>query len=398
MPIAPSLLPGNGTLQWAKNTIAFQWDTTGVSATSLIIDVYQGAAKLTTLVYPITSSNPFITVRLNKIIETMFSTAAPVYAYGVGTPQQYVGAVVNYSINYRANTSILSIGTPVNRTAILGGIDNMSFANEPDINQYTTFSAAKFFPNGSRFLTWMPTGRIMDANEVGWLTYYHVEATTPAKALYVVTYLDGSVILFNKAFPAIAGSAANTMWYIATGLSQISVDPTNKGVRYIDVYATDSSGSLYTSPGFRIEYDYRPFYAWLDVHYRNSVGGWDNFRFKGQVECSSDVTRKEYERSSNDALGNNPYYNTGLRFKWKANTGYISRQQMIALNDLLRSTDVRILIEGQWLNVRCTSTSFKWEDSANGLHNELVELETAGSFQNVPKQMMLLYARFPELR
>jgi hypothetical protein len=400
MPTATLILnPGYpGALLWSKNTMFFRFTALFWGINNLIIDVQDDSGSIATLSYAILQS--VTQIDLQKVLSTVVDPSRPA-DLSAGLPIatfQQVDAIKTAKVYYRLS-SAPAPGTLATFKVMYGGLGTMSFMNEGDVNTYPgTVNVSKFLPDGNRLLSYVPTGRMMDYSEYGWLTYFQeVEAPvglTP-QAIYILTYNDNTVSIFYKPFPA--GSLANTVWYIPVGIQQTGLDPTSKGVKSLDITigAGGLGGTVYAS--YSISYTDTPLYTWMDIGYRNSLGGWDHFRFKGRIEFSTDAVRKDYFVRGN-RFGSNPYFDTTMRPKWKANTGYISAQHMTALNDLLLSTDVCLLFEGNYYPIRCTSKSLKWRDTKDGLHNEVFEFETSGDFSVMPTQLMQFFKQYPENR
>lgn len=388
-----------GLIHWQKNTITFGITTLGCSGKKVVIEILKGSDLVTTLVYPVigTELGYDFKVQIDRLLGGLLEPERPSYltAAVLKNVEYLPSGITQYTFKVSLSDSIVS----KSRTRLLmkGGIHNMSFINEPDINLYATMNKDNFLPYGSRFLTWVPSGRLLDPEELSWLTYFHDLSDRP-KVVYNVTYMDGSTATFETAFPDIpGGDYSYKLWYIPIGVLQAGLDPTGKGVSRYFVRVHKATGVPVKYAEYLINVDNRPFYHWLNIHYRNSIGGWDNFRFHGQIEHTTEPAKGEYDLKHSNRFGGNPHYNASLRFKWKANTGYIDKQHMIALNDLLNSTDCGLIFEGKWLQLRCLPKTFTWLDTRDGLHNEVFEFDTAGTFTTLPVQLMKLNAKYPEV-
>jgi hypothetical protein len=206
-------------------------------------------------------------------------------------------------------------------------------------------------------------------------------------------YADGTSANIARLFdnPSNAASTYRN-WYIPVGIKQANLDPFGKGVvRYdVEVYRLSNPLNILMST-YTILVDNRPYYHPVTLYYRNSIGGWDNIMLRGEIAASSDAERKEAAHGLLHAQnGTASFFHASLRPKGKGYTGYISREHLLALNDLLLSTECALLHNGQWLPVRITSKTLEYFSSKNNLHSAAIEFEAAGSFDALPYQLPAL--------
>jgi len=274
--------------------------------------------------------------------------------------------------------------------AIKGGIGSLNFIATAIVNDGVHTDLVALPPNG-RFLTHVPSGRLQRPDEWGWLLYLCTENEAVRNVTYEVLYADGLSASITRAVPnAGAGDTTYRNWYIPTGVAQCGLDPTSRGVISYTIRVVHGAGFPPTIvASYTIMVDNRPYYHPFTLHYRNSLGGWDNLCLRGEAEHSADAERSEYARSINDSInGTANWYNTSLRPKFKCFTGYMSGEHLTALQDLMLSSECAILLGSSWLPVRVASKSLTHFNSRDSLHSAQLELESAGSHVAFPKQIL----------
>lgn len=402
---APILLAssgGSGPVVWSRLPIILRLFAAYADDQRAIVDVYNGSTVIASYDYPAITG--IIDIDLQPVIRTLLAPLMPTLRLPGGayyTDPQTGSGTVDVKSYYRLS-SAAAPGTLINRRVYAGGWANMQADKQALPNMISGSDYTGFFPNAgavNKILSYMPDERYMDASECGWITYAQVAARSGLQRIaYFVSYLDGSSTTINRDWPADPADITNTTWYLPIGIPNAALDPMSKGVASAVVRVWGGTSAPVVLAAYNIRYDYRPVYNWLDIHFRNSLGGWDNFRFRGQIIFSTDIARKEAEYKPGNKRGQLQYYDSTLQLKWKANTGYISLQQMIALNDLINSLECYLFFNETYIPLRCTTKTFKWNDSDNGLHNEMIEFESAGLFDTVPQQLLQFFSKPAELR
>jgi hypothetical protein len=273
-------------------------------------------------------------------------------------------------------------------SVIKGGVDDLTFYGE--LNIHSASSGGNLpLPRSSQFLTWVPSGRMLTPNEWSWLLFLCLDPSLHY-VQYSMQYADGTNTNIVRLFDNPSNlPSTNRNWYIPVGIQQGDLDPLGIGViRYtVEVYHISSPLNILIG-SYGIVVDNRPYYNPITLYYRNSIGGWDNLMLRGEISASSDTERKEAAHHVlHSQAGTNVFFLSSLRPKWKGYTGYISREHMAALNDLLLSTECALLIGGQWLPVRITTKTLEYFSSKNNLHSTAIEFDTAGSFDSIPYQL-----------
>jgi len=281
-----------------------------------------------------------------------------------------------------------------NHVIVKGGMGDISPNLEWMVNNHgLPFNAARFYPSAShRYLTWLPNNRNITPGEYGWLLYMSDISNNDQILQYVVTYKNFTSAAINVNFPGYGGSTSfkYKTFYLPFGINQCNLDPTNLGVIYYEVRVIRPAGPVVLSQ-INFYPDYRPYYDTMTIHYRNSMGGVDHIRLRGEIEQGASFERKDYEQavtvSVSPIFGRNPYYESKMRLSWKGNTGYISKEHATAILDLLNSTDMAILFNSQWLPLRIKNKDAVYRSTKNRLNNFTIEFETAGTFTSLPRQI-----------
>lgn len=276
------------------------------------------------------------------------------------------------------------------RVVIKGGISDLVFRSEFDTN-HSTYSRERFTPFGDQFLTWIPADpdrRILHKDEQGWLMV-HTDSAAAPWVTYNVFYMDGSNYAFKRALPVNGNTNyLHRTFYLPIGIEQANLDPGKKGVfKYrIGLYGVGIS----TYGTFDI--DHRPFRNAKTLYYRNSFGGMDHIHLHGIIALStSDPDKKEYSQHRTflaaNMDGETPYFRSKLKFRFKANTGFISKAHKLALADLINTTFCALIIDNQFIPMRVPPQKFEPIGSQDGLHSYSIEFETAGEFETLPRQL-----------
>lgn len=387
-----------GLLIWSEITSNLRFNCSGVTNEQIILQTLHVGVNILEQQYR--AKNGINLIDMSPVYRSLPDPVRPnVRDTGgviISTPQEGMGITV---VTYRYRLTTSSTWLFGIHLLLAGGWANMVSQLEyvPNVYAYSSDPPpATFYPGIRRLLSIIPSGRTMDGGQYGWISYCQdLDPIGFQKVTYRVKYIDGTWGVFNKSFPP--SLAANTTWNIPVGIKQVGLDPTNKTVDEIWVYVNGGADGDVNLLEYMIKVDNRPVYTWLDIHYRNSLGGWDFFRFRGRVQFTTAAERKEYS-ANRSSKGVNNYFAANIRLKWSAATGYISQQHMAALNDLLVSKDVCILLGNEWIPVKCTSKDLNWSDSKEGLFNDVFEFESAELYDVVPKQMMEFFKDYPEWR
>jgi hypothetical protein len=396
--MAITIVGAPGPVIWTKNTARFVFSYTLMSAAWKLEVQFLDAvsnAVITTVQYPFSGASGVILMDVEKILDAAVPfNFAPATGSGIAS-QESLFFFRRIYLKYRpANTGTVQpwVTDPNSYKICRGGISHLNFVNDLLVNNSASvFTPSYFYPSSHKYLTWMPDFRFMAPDESGWLTYFSNDAANTQTVFYSAFYKDGTTTIFQENLAGYgAGDFTHRAWYIPIGIDQCSLDPTGKGVKYYTIKVYKIVGLAYTVLStLTINVDNRPSYHPLTVYYRNSVGGWDQLRLRGEHEKNLDVEKKEYERRRDAGVnGANPYYDSMLRPSFKVNTGFLTPEMMAAAVDLVNAKDMALLLDDVWIPVRMKSKQLKWNDTRLQRQEAILEFETAGSYATMPKQLM----------
>ena len=351
--------------------------------------------ELATTSYPITNSNYGLTAYdLQNIIDPYLKYDMP-RNLELGSNSSDGQTTTSSRMIVRLKYSTWAPGINNNWTShpdllyvIKGGWRHMGFDlnyQQNASNQFTT--TLKFYYNRERACTMIPSGRTMTPDEWGWLLYA-TEQNVDQVANYNITYKDGTTANINRTFGT--GGCYGKTFFIPLGVEQAALDPSNKGVVSYELHILTTPGFPQDLLTYKINIDSRPYYNSRVLYYRNSMGGVDHIRLRGITMVGAETSKQEYRQFPNiqgNYEGENPFFNSKLRYRFKGNTGYISRAHALALADAFNSTGAWFLHKGNWVNLRIPPQKMPDISSAEQLYNVTIEFETANEFDVLPEEV-----------
>lgn len=400
---------------WSKNPIsyylAYNGIAPGVSIQVRIIDVASNAPLGETLRFTVQPGSGLLIVNdIEKIIDPYLYYAEPIpYNYGGNNitddapmRKKVYLSFREYSITNPNNAWINDNAYPF--TVFKGGIGDMTFKGEAAINYQ--WQQHLFFPNTDGHAhPWLSFRGLfanrIHAKEWRWLLYLHLESSLRPAVQYRVWYTDGSYSVYNKniSAPNTLGPFTDKLLRIPVGIDQASLNPAGKTVLKYSVVVWEYS-PLNPSPQvfafMDFEVDNRPVHDFMNLFYRNSVGGLETIFLTGVSQpLGGKFTKREFERnrtSFNSTGANNNYGSEGI-VTFTANTGYMSKRDLLLHFDLFNNTE--------WCGVYYRSPFQEYTfypmkvpeqempaiDSEGFLHSHKIEFETAGSFARMPRQI-----------
>ena len=306
-------------------------------------------------------------------------------------PEEMTTNILGYKLRYAevvAGASPIFTLDATITTAIKGELGDMNFLGAAVVNDG---GGGLVLPTNGQFLTHVPPLRLQRPNEWGWLLYF-VPDDYGRRVKYTVVFLDGSTTNKIASFPSSGGSWANRNWYLPTGVAQCNLDPTAKGVKAVGVSVEKLSGGSYVyEASYDITIDNRVYYNPFALYYRNSLGGWDNLTLRGERSHGLNIDRNEFATDINHSQnGTAQWFAASARPTFSGHTGYMTKEHIAVLFELLISTECAILMGGVWLPVKLTTTQINYHSTKDNLHSVLIDLETSGSFSAFPKQLAQL--------
>lgn len=411
-----SILERPAALCWTGNRLAYTFSHTGESLNDRLqvkAMVWLGSGYVPTPVveYPFTTASGAITVPLEKLIDPLLSTDMPLPdAATIGEWQAPDGQIEFYILYKRGSDTFWQNDAANAPRLFKGGMGDMRFVPEAEVNK--VFETTSFYPNGSRFLTYVPDGRAMTPDEYGWLLFACELRYTNASSLhpelyaqYRVDLINGVTNTYTRALEGVTGTSFvdGRRWWVPVGLKQADIivsgeQPVRRWTveiwRKYKPEGGDWTTEMLASKSFSA--DNRPLPGKrLTLYYHNSMLGLDHILLRGQTEADASVERQEAGIPLPRARqGTNVFFDTRIRPRWKGTTGYITKAHAAALLGALGTKQAFLLASSEkgksWLPVRISSTNLKYADTDEPLASVAIEFETAGSFQHFPEQILSL--------
>lgn len=235
---------------YAQYGFAYSGMTPGWKLQVQFVDPLDSFAVLAEVQYPFTatSGNIFINDAQKLIDKSLIWGSYSNTFVNTISPYELIGKNRTISIRYRAITTGVSpdwIYHDYYPIWCKGGYSSLDTVKELRINKYTPAGGTLgplFYPNGSKFLTMVPTGRTMRPDEYGWLLYQasdgSVAGSPSQSARYTVRYLNGTTATFTRLIfidATVNGDYWGRVFMIPIGVKQAALDPSNLGVESVQV-------------------------------------------------------------------------------------------------------------------------------------------------------------------
>lgn len=249
---------------------------------------------------------------------------------------------------------------------------------------------ASYVPNYKRFYTWQRNGRYASITEKIWLSWLNKDldgAPSSIKMKMLVTYTDGSV--FN-AVTIVSSITKGSFYYIPVGITENAVliaGPAKQIWKWQVWLEDDSAGGLgILTEKFNFEADWRPDYNSLQLHYRNSLGGFDTIRVLGVIQKGLSYEVSEYESSQapswveseiRPALDRTTSATEQLRYK--ADIGYMTREDQDRLRDAFLNREVWTIKGNRWCPVKLISGPSELTSTSDFSYEMPIEFSIADS-------------------
>lgn len=342
------------------------------------------------VIYPTAGSSGTIEIRdLNEQLDYYLS---PTYPYSTDTTITEQSTFVDVKARFRPFAS----GSSFNWTydtqtfrVFKGGIESMLASLSLNVN-HGGYTRAKFCPNGKNYLTWIPSGRTLTTDEIGWMLYFN-DITNEPECKYRVHYMDGTSNSYTRSIPNITGGSnwQYRMWYLPIGIEQADLDPLNKGVYYYDLQVWEK-GTANQIASYHIYVDTRHYYHTQALYYRNSFYGMDHILLRG-VNMVGDgaIDRKDHEFQlgySNEGV--QPVYQSKSRIQFKGNTGYLDKDHKMSLMEMATTTYCALFYNSAFLPMRMSTEKLPVVSNADYLHAYEVSYETANEYERMPKELL----------
>lgn len=306
-------------------------------------------------------------VHLNKLLTGFYNRLARP-AHTLPSIAEASACVINYAVRFAEAFGepavAQKLGTTFTKYALPGGAGK-DFKTLGDVNNYIS---------NKRFLTSRRSMRLTaQAPQV--LFYWHVSAETYFNVRFEATKTDGSTV---SATPIIkTGVNQHSIWYIdvspatvATALSIAVTDIASYNVVVIDI----TGPGQYYSEFYNIALDHGTPRDRMDVLYQNSFGVYEFMELRGFISKSTKNNISAAAILLDNAAADEPYnhvLSSSSQDKWTVATGFLSRTEVEAVKELLRSRDVYMRTATHYQPVLVDADSFDLYDTDSGSLNGL---------------------------
>lgn len=278
-------------------------------------------------------------------------------------------------VRYRVKASLLD------GTAILASIDPSvhycMIGGLPVEEFYPGKFIEEFIGNQKRFLRYKTAKDPAYLDQVKYISFLATHAGSYT-AVIRIKLSDGSLI--TSPFTPIAINSDYAVVCLPIGFDALNLQalyaPHLSPVWY-EVLVSDEAGVYCEADRFYI--DHRPFYEYKDLLYPNSLGGLETMRMRGIIDHELEITQTKSETVQlAKVFGNivtHQYTNfyASEREVFKGETGYITKDQLIRLRDLLLQTEVFHLDAGRLLGVEINAKSAKLFSSRDSMFSLALE-------------------------
>lgn len=223
--------------------------------------------------------------------------------------------------------------------------------------------------------------------------------------LYTVYLSDGTTLTSTLSATVSGGKWA--VFCVAAGYRQAGLDllliPGQDAVKYsIQVNA----GATAVVSEYFFDLDHRNFYDTYQLLYRNSAGGLETLRLRGQVDFAADYDRDQAQKTvppdyytNLNLLPQSTDENTAETTKFKGDTGFISLEASEKLRDFFLSKQRMELLDGKFLPIILNTKTANFYSNKEQLISTQVEWTRAfTNFFFTPRAFMPQYRTCPAVQ
>lgn len=300
-------------------------------------------------------------------------------------PQQCKKYYLSYYLSNANNETTPSVDSG-KYYVIKGGVSKNNFAGD-------NFFAANFFTSKQTLHNWHALETIR-ANESKWL--FFLCNTTPAQLSKTINIWDA-----DNNTDSDTGVNLQTIQIEALNVVCVPIDLVASGAqalytanawtiplaKYNVKIAGPSATTITETVSFTI--DHRPFYDISYIAFRNSTGGLDTQSFVGLKEFSVEINSNSVDIVQPADMwailnlqAEKISYNATLARKCKANTGWITIEQLRKLQDLLLSTERYEIQNNRLIPINVITKSVSLYKNRDKLYSLTIEWEEATVNQN----------------
>ena len=314
---------------------------------------------------------------------------------GVNVYNRYT---INIGEEYGSTPSLQASANSNFRYAVNASMDYLKWVNTP-IN---SLSYQSIVGTSGTFLTYAPNPIVLresDSYELGFITF----GTDSCEAMRVTTYNASGTQLkqsvFNNPFKTnanndehflsmLVGAANLNSWTVSSGSTQPLITGS------VETYKVELIGGISgTNPisdvrTFKIDRECTRDGKYNRLFWLNSLGRFDAFNFTQLPDDMIEVEKSDYNKlpftRTSSGITYNAYSNERSNFfnkskqKYSLRSGYVDTATSVWLKELVQSPLVYMLINGQFVAVNVTSTSYQAKTTImDKLFNIQLDIELA---------------------
>lgn len=274
-----------------------------------------------------------------------------------------------YFIKYRqvtnANTTASFVSDEVNKCIVLmGGVEQAKFKRNNFFYSY--------LPTYKPFLTWIPAKRFVYTDQVLFLTFLATATTDTYKVQHKVAYTDGTIENLQQNIDMTA--TTEFLFRVKAGAQALNLDaihPTKK-LHYYEIRVLDADDVVVVN-AYRFYIEHHKLYAWHDLHFTGSLGGFEGIRLKGSYDHEVQTTAEEVQHIAFNKQwdtvtpqGQYSHVNIYKRDVYKGDAGYQHTPgTQEALAELMLSRRIVQWIDGRWIAVQSLKRTQEMGNSAD---------------------------------
>ncbi len=246
-----------------------------------------------------------------------------------------------------------------------------------------------YFFESLPFLTWQRSGRMASLTErmyLAWLNTTDVPVGD-IKMRRKVVYYDGTIAIAELNCPINKYEVV----YFPTGSEQLVLEDIfpDKKIRYWEMQVWDKENQVPLSEAYRYEVDNRYDSNDTTFNYRNSLGGLDSVRMRGDID---DQAERSFVEQDSIVLHN--YFegafilpkikiaDSSELIVSKANTGFLNKEELDRLREIHFIRECWWAQDGKWLPITIRTGSGKLRSTSDDLWSLPIEYSLAHSGDN----------------
>jgi len=263
-------------------------------------------------------------------------------------------------------------------------------------SSYASFLA--YITATNAFLTWYPrtvtrTVTPAESLRIYWLQFISPSAYIVVKLRTVITFTDGSTATMDEATTFQANPYRVFEWgvgYTELGIAAwVTANHPGKTVQSYSVQVMKYDTGVYSAVSEALTFvlDNKYYADTRQLIFRNSLGAFDTLLLKGVGQKEHTFERETADKSRDLSSAETATVGTPDRITWNvsgrrkvnASTGWISREELDWLNELMEATEVYELISGKLYPVNIQNEKITHSADNEFIHSATIEYEYANN-------------------